>query len=939
MEVSADQRAFGEDSAPIVLDLIRELVAELDPEQGRHSRVGLDSRLDRDLGLDSLARVELLGRVERALGLELPNEALAEVETAADLLAAARRAPAVGPPARHDRPPLELHPSEALPEQACSLVDVLRWHVDAHPERPHVVLPGETDEQPLTISYAGLYERAARQAAGLVRHGVQSRQQVAIMLPTCEDYLSTFFAALLIGAVPVPIYPPVRLSQIRDHLERQVGILESAEAVLLVTVPEALAVARLLRARVPTLRAVVTPAELVSDEPARVTPRIEPDDVAFLQYTSGSTGRPKGVVLTHANLLANIRAMGQAAEVTPHDVIVTWLPLYHDLGLIGGWLSSLYFGLPAVLMSPLAFLARPDRWLWAIDRYRGTISAAPNFAYELCVRRVAEERIEGLDLSSWRIAGNGAEPVSAQTVDRFCARFAAHRFRREAMYPVYGLAESSVGLAFPVPGRGPIVDRIERERFVRSGRAVPAEPATPGALRFVACGRPLPGHQIRVVDAAGREVPERQEGRLEFHGPSCTRGYFRNPEATRRLFDGAWLDSGDLAYVAGGDLYLTGRVKDVIIRAGRNVYPEELEEAVADVPGVRRGCVAVFGSPDPDSGTERLIVLAETRRSESDARQALRAEITAVATDVLGTPPDEVVLAPPHTVLKTSSGKIRRAASRELYERGGIGKTPPGWVQLLRLSLASLGPRLARARRDVLEVLFAGWAWLAFSLVVAVSWPLVMLLPNPRSRWKLARGTARLLARATGTPLRIEGIERLPRDGRFLLVCNHQSILDGFALVATLPIEVAIVAKSELAAHFWTRAPLDRIGVQYVDRFDPARGVAGTRRIAEAADIGRTLLFFPEGTDTRMPGLLPFHLGAFSVAASVGVVVVPVVISGTRSILRPTSWFPRRGAIAITVGSPIEPSGHDFDAALELRRRARTWMLQRSAEPDLRAAP
>jgi acyl-CoA synthetase (AMP-forming)/AMP-acid ligase II len=301
------------------------------------------------------------------------------------------------------------------------------------------------------------------------------------------------------------------------------------------------------------------------------------------------------VVLSHANILANIRAMGETIEASSEDVFVSWLPMYHDMGLIGAWLGSLYFAMLSVLMSPLAFLARPERWLWAIHRHGGTISAAPNFAYELCLSKIPDEALEGLELGTWRRAFNGAEPVSARTVRRFSERFEPYGLKPTSLAPVYGLAEAAVGLAFPPLDSGAVIDRIDRREYERRGRALPAAAIDTSALEFVACGRPLPGHEIRIVGPTGRELGEREEGRLEFRGPSATSGYLRNPSATATLFDGDWLDSGDLAYIAGADVYLTSRVKDVIIRGGRNIYPYEVEEAVGDLDGIRKGCVAVFG--------------------------------------------------------------------------------------------------------------------------------------------------------------------------------------------------------------------------------------------------------------------------------------------------------------------------------------------------------
>jgi acyl-CoA synthetase (AMP-forming)/AMP-acid ligase II len=401
---------------------------------------------------------------------------------------------------------------------------------------------------------------------------------------------------------------------------------------------------------------------------------VAPDDTALLQYTSGSTGAPKGVVLTHANLLANIRAMASATAASTDDVFVSWLPLYHDMGLIGAWLGSLCVGFPLLVMSPLSFLARPVRWLRAISDHAATLSAAPNFGFELCVRRIAAADLAGVDLSSWRIAFNGAEPVSPSTLERFVARFEPYGLRPGALAPVYGLAEAGVGLTFPPPGREPVVDRIDRRALTHAGAAVPASPDDATAQRVVACGRALPGYEVRIVDTLGHLVGDRHEGRVEFRGPSATAGYYRDPEATRRLFDGGWLDTGDLGYTAGGDVYVTGRVKDIIIRAGRNLHPDELEEVVGAVPGVRTGCVAAFASADPEAGTERLVVAAETHLTDASARDALHAAIVDAAVDVLGTPPDEVVLLAPRTLPKTSSGKIRRAASRDRYERGELAQ-------------------------------------------------------------------------------------------------------------------------------------------------------------------------------------------------------------------------------------------------------------------------
>jgi 1-acyl-sn-glycerol-3-phosphate acyltransferase len=898
----------------------------------------LDSVLDKDLGFDSLVRMELLSRLERAFQATLPEQVLMTAETPRDLLQALRTAsPARRPPRPAETIPRAAGEAEPVPSGAQTLLDVLDWHVLAHPNRTHVHLYGE-DDAAEPISYAALFHGAQIIANGLVERGLEPGRSVALMLPTGRAYLQSFFGVLYAGGVPVPVYPPARPSQIEDHLRRHARLLDNAGAAILITVREAQAAARWLKAQVPGLSMIVMPEELTVSAATAPHPGVHGDDTALLQYTSGSTGDPKGVVLNHAQMLANIRAMGEATRASPADVFVSWLPLYHDMGLIGAWLGSLYYGCTLALMSPLAFLARPQRWLWAIHRHRATLSAGPNFAYEVSQRKVQERDIEGLDLSSWRIAFNGAEAVSPHTMQRFAARFAPYGFRKEAMMPVYGLAECAVGLAFPPPGRGPLVDRVQREPFAAGGMVLRASAHDGGALEFVSCGQPLPGHEIRIVDDAGRELPERREGHLQFRGPSATRGYFRNPQATAELFDGDWLHSGDRAYVAAGEVYLTGRTKDIIIRAGRNIYPEQTEEAIGDITGIRKGCVAVFGSTDPATATERAIVLAETRETDARTLETLRVRINAVATELWGTPPDEVALVPPHTVLKTSSGKLRRSACRALYEQGRLGRRAPVWWQVTRLALSGVPPQLRRQWRGASDWLFAVYGRAAFWCLAPPVWLLVALTPRMAWRWRAMRRGARLLAWLTRTPLHVEGLEHAPRDRACVLVANHASYLDGMVMVAALPIEFSFVAKAELRAEFVSRVFLRRIRARFVERFDARQSVADARELEQALRSGDSLMIFPEGTFTRAPGVRPFFMGAFSAAAQAGVPVIPVTLRGTRSILRSDQWFVHRGAVRVRIGAPLAAQGTDWAAAVKLRDAARAEILRHAGEPDLIAA-
>ncbi len=927
--------AAADDVALRLVRLIEQLLAESHPQ--RRITVTLDSSFERDLGLDSLGRVELMQRAERTFGVSLPDQMLNSVETPRDLARCVLSSHG-GRHALADKTVMTLATggTQSVPEAALTLTAALDWHVAQHPAQLQIYLYGD-DELEHQISYAELADGARAVAAGLIGRGLEPAGTVAIMLPTGRDYFFSFFGILLAGGVPVPIYPPVRLSQIEDHMRRHVAILTNAGTSFMITVPEAKPVALLLRSQIDTLKHVVTAGELAASGARPVLPEIFANDIAFLQYTSGSTGNPKGVMLTHANLLANIRAMGHVVQANASDVFVSWLPLYHDMGLIGSWLASLYFGFPIVVMSPLAFLARPQRWLWAIHRHRGTLSAAPNFAYELCLRKIDDSDLEGLDLSSWRYAFNGAEPVSPETITGFQQRFAKYGLKPAAIAPVYGLAESTVGLALQPPGRGPVIDRLQREPFTQSGQALPARDDDANALRFVGCGMPLPGHQVRIIGATGFELGERQEGRLEFKGPSSTSGYYRNADATRKLFDGDWLDTGDYAYLSEGEIFLTGRVKDLIIRGGRNIYPYELEQAVGDIPGVRRGCVAVFGSADPATGTERVVVLAETRETDPAARDKLRHVINDCAVDVLGMPADEVVLAPPHTVLKTSSGKIRRAASREFYERGGQSARPaPVWWQFVRLALAGALPQLRRLRRGLIEVLYAAYVWALFSLLAPLVWMAVAASGRPRTTRPLIHRAARLMLWLTRTPLKLSGLKNLPRTPCVLAI-NHASYLDGIVLTAALPPDFpcAFVAKREFVDHFVPRLFLRGIGAVFVERFDARQGVEHVEEIAAVLEQGLNPVFFPEGTFDRRPGLLAFRTGAFAIAARAGVPVAPVALRGVRSMLRGDDWFPYRGAATVTFCAPIRPAGTEWQQVMQLRDQVRRAILRHCGEPDL----
>ncbi len=909
---------------------------ELHPELRSQPTVTLDSVLDRDLGLDSMARMELLARIEKSLNVQLPEKALTTAETPRDILRSLEklrptRVDPLADTAIIDTPTASF---TSTAHEAQSLTEILIGHAKALPDHIHIHIE-EFSESAKTLTFGELYNGARRIAAGLQQHDLEPGDTVAIMLPTSADYFFSFFAILLAGCIPVPLYPPTRPSQIEEHLLRHNRILTNARAKVLITIPEVRLIGRLLQAQIDTLNSILTAEELTAQEKECISIPCHGNDIAFLQYTSGSTGDPKGVILTHANLLANIRVMGQSIDVSSKDIFVSWLPLYHDMGLIGAWLGSLYYGCRLVVMSPLTFLARPERWLWAIHKHRGTLSASPNFGYEISYRRIDDKTIQGLDLSSWRLAFNGAEPVSGQTITNFSTRFEPYGFRREATAPVYGLAESSVGLAFPPLNRGPIIDHIQRDHFFRTGQAIEAQVGEEN-LEFVACGQPLAGHQIRIVDPEGRELPERQQGRLEFKGPSVTSGYLHNPDQTRSLFRGNWLDSGDLAYIADGDVYITSRIKDIIIRGGRNVYPHELEEAIGNIEGIRKGCIAVFGVLDKRERTERVVVLAESRILDTEKRTQLRKKIMNVGVDLLDMPPDDIILAPPGSVLKTSSGKVRRSATRELYERGLIGKKKRAvWLQVLHITLAGISPLFRQLLNRAGNYLYAAYCWAVYGLLGLPLWLVVSTIPSTKICWRLTHHCARFLAYLTGTKMEIQGREHLTDTRANVLVSNHMSYMDSLILTASIPIQCSFVAKAELASNGLLRVPLEHLETVFVERFDVEQGVKDTKIISQMVGSGKRLLFFAEGTLQRMPGLLPFQMGAFLTAANNKTGVIPITLRGTRNKLRSGSWFPRRGSVRITFSQAIMPKGDDWKAALKLRNAVRSEILSQLGEPDL----
>jgi acyl-CoA synthetase (AMP-forming)/AMP-acid ligase II len=516
--------------------------------------------------------------------------------------------------------------------------------------------------------FSRLLDDALSVAGGLREAGLQSGETVALIVPEAREFLTTFLGAVCAGLVPAPLYPPVRLDQFESYLRQTLPAVRVSRAAAVVTTTPLRRVLGAFQADVPSVRSVLA-IEKLDGPRLKAAAAVGLDDPAFLQFTSGSTSDPKGVVLTHRNLAENVAAIAgpHGLALTSSDRGVSWLPLFHDMGLIGMALTVLYAGCWTEFLSPLAFLKRPASWLKAISRRHGTIGFAPNFAYDLCVRRVHPHEMDELDLSSWRVAGCGAEPVRAATLAAFAKKFAAVGFRAEAFLPCYGMAEHTLAVTFPPLDRMPRVDEIDAGQLSTARRAVPPQNAQALSTELVSCGRPFPGHDVRIADARGHALAERHVGQILLKGPSVFRGYLDREALTRETLAGGWLHSGDLGYLAGGELYICGRVKDTIIVNGRNYYPQDLEQAAADVPDVRRGRAVAFGT-DSGAGRERIVVVVEPAHAPhgDDLADRVRGRIA----EATGVTVDEVVVAPSGTIPKTTSGKLQRSRVRHRYESG-----------------------------------------------------------------------------------------------------------------------------------------------------------------------------------------------------------------------------------------------------------------------------
>jgi fatty-acyl-CoA synthase len=518
------------------------------------------------------------------------------------------------------------------------------------------------------LAYAELAERARELARRLARAGLERGQRMVLVADTDPDFMIAFFACQYAGILPVPVAIPTTLGgrdayigQLRAQLE---GCRASAAMAPQVLVP------LLLEASKGLALTLAGGPEDFANLPAGADPRsFGKDDPGYLQYSSGSTRFPKGVEIPQRVFMANAHAIARhGLEIRQLDRCASWLPLYHDMGLVGFMLVPMTTQMSVDYLPTREFARRSLTWLKLISQNRCTLSYSPSFGYDLCARRMRESTDLALDLSCWRAAGIGGDMVQHQILDRFVECFGRHGFRKEAFVPSYGMAETTLAMSFAPLDRGLRVDFVDRAALEEQGIARPGEPGA-GSRGFVACGRALPGHEFELRDANRRTLGERQVGRIFFRGPSVMRGYWGEPELTRETIDSnGWLNTGDLGYLVDGEIVITGREKDLIIINGRNIWPQDLEWSAEELPDLRRGDAAAFSIDDADAG-EAVVVLVQCRTGESAGRARIKRDVAAILQQAHGVEA-RVVLVPPHGLPQTSSGKISRANAKASYLAG-----------------------------------------------------------------------------------------------------------------------------------------------------------------------------------------------------------------------------------------------------------------------------
>mgnify|MGYP000076317884 CR=1 FL=1 len=540
-----------------------------------------------------------------------------------------------------------------------------------YPEHDFVFQDLKGEETAYT--FVDVEEHTARRAAALQSFGLEKGDRVGLIVIEPEDFVLSFLACLRVGVVPVPLYPPLSFGNLDAYADRTAKVLDSSSSKLLIASSKLQNVLWGLVDRVPSLEKLLAVEKLREATGTPTYPTIEPEDLAFLQYTSGSTADPKGVMVTHASLVANSKGIieqGLQLDPTKGDKGVSWLPLYHDMGLIGFVIAPICHGVPIVFIPTLRFIKRPSVWLDTIHRHRGSASFAPNFAYALATRRVKNSDLEKWDLSCLKVLGCGAEPIQAETMRAFVDKFHTNcNLPANAIMPAYGMAEATLAITLKPAPDTMTTFTLDAERFSETGEVVAPNEGR-AAAEHVACGVPFEGHEVAIMDADGHVLGELREGEICHRGPSVTPGYFQNPEATAAAYKDGWLHTGDLGFVKDGQIYVTGRIKDLIIVNGRNVHPQAVEWAAAEVEGIRRGNVVAFSVPGATG--EELVVVCETKLDPEEYAR-LTEEVRRAINRELSLSSSAIVFLRPGSLPKTSSGKLQRRKTRTEYLGGTLG--------------------------------------------------------------------------------------------------------------------------------------------------------------------------------------------------------------------------------------------------------------------------
>ncbi|MDJ0796946.1 MAG: fatty acyl-AMP ligase [Calothrix sp. MO_167.B12] len=572
-----------------------------------------------------------------------------------------------------------MYKTSVLEKNISSLVDLLR-HREKHQSDNIAftfLLNGETQE--VNLTYQELDKKARAIAAILQSMKARGERALLLYQPGLE-FIAAFFGCLYAGVIAVPVYPPKR----NHHSNRLQAIVSDAQATIALTTTSVVSNFEKTLKEKPELATLccITTDDIDNNKADDWQPlSIDSDTLAFLQYTSGSTGTPKGVMVSHGNLLHNCAVIHKCFQDTSNSLGVSWLPPYHDMGLIGGILQPLYVGAPMILMPPVVFLQKPIRWLQAISRYKATTSGGPNFAYELCVNKIKPEQLESLDLSSWEVAFTGAEPVRAQTLERFAQTFADCGFRKEVFYPCYGMAETTLIVSGGLKAEPPLIRFVEGTQLLQN-RIVPADESSVDSQAIVSCGRTWLDQKIVIVNPETLiECADGEVGEIWACGESIAQGYWRKPELTQQTFNAyiantekeSFLRTGDLGFLQDGELFVTGRIKDVIIIRGQNHYPQDIELTVENSHrALKAGSGAAFTVEAKDK--ERLVIVQEVERSylrKLDVQEVV-GNISQAVTAQHGLQVYATVLVKTASILKTSSGKIQRHACKNAFLNGSL---------------------------------------------------------------------------------------------------------------------------------------------------------------------------------------------------------------------------------------------------------------------------